>query len=130
VLEDDTDDDLAFMFDEHPEPLKQAPDEEGKKPFTRQGMFAVASIIICHNYFACMVHRKSLFQLVAEAKSGNDESLLKAIQSDKRCLADINYFKDRVRSATEAGNLSFCSGLQDIAKSQPSNPLLFKSRYI
>jgi len=54
-----------------------------------------------------MVHRKSLFQLVAEAKAGDDESLLKAVQIDKRCLADIPYFRERVIQAVIAGQDKF-----------------------
>jgi hypothetical protein len=106
VLDDNTDDDLAFIFDEaaEPEPL---PDDDGHKPLTRQGVLVAISIIICHNYFACMVHRKSLFQLVEEAKGGNDESFLKAIQIDKRCLADIEYFRYRVQQAVIAGEDNF-----------------------
>lgn len=106
ILDDDTDDDLAFIFDEaaEPEPIS---DDDGEMPLTRQGVFVVISIIICNNYFACMVHRKSLFQLVEEAKGGDDESLLKAIQIDKRCLADIEYFRERVLQAVIAGDDKF-----------------------
>lgn len=59
------------------------------------------------NYLALMVHRKSLYQLVAEAIKGDDDSFLKAIQIDKTVLTTIPYFIERNRLAADDGNFPF-----------------------
>lgn len=116
VLDDDTDDAVEFVSDERaPEPWSFAAQDDEGKPITRQRVFLTVALVICFNYFSCMVHRKSLFQLVAEAKAGDDESLLKAIQVDKRCLTDIDYFRERIGEATRHGDTKF---LTRVAKYQ------------
>lgn len=110
TLDDDSDDAIQFVADERAnEPWALAGLDDEGKPITRQRVFLTVSLVICFNYFSCMVHRKSLFQLVAEAKAGDDESLLKAIQIDKRCLTDIGYFRERVSKATRLGDTKLLS---------------------
>ena len=93
-LEDDADD-TSFMDEDHPlEPWKPSPEDDDGKPITRQAVFLTAAIILVFNSFSCMVHRKSLFQLVELAKKGNDDALAKAVQIDKTCLTDIPYFRE------------------------------------
>jgi hypothetical protein len=99
-------DDIAFMDEGHPlEPWKLLPEDEDGKPITRQAVFLSAAIILVFNYFSCMVHRKSLFQLVALAKKGNDGALVKAVQIDKTCLTDIPYFRERMEELTRQGKV-------------------------
>lgn len=107
VLDDDSDEWIDTIIDETPEPLEYCPIDDDGTPITRQAVIVMVSLIIAFNYFSCMVHRKSLFQLVAEAKDGNDESLLKAAHIDKRCLTDIAYFRDRVAQAVQDGDDKF-----------------------
>lgn len=59
------------------------------------------------NYFSIMVHRKNIFQLVAEAMNGDDGSFLKAIQIDKTTLQTIPYFIERNRRAADEGDFKF-----------------------
>ncbi len=106
-LDDDSDDDLAFMDDEDAEAWSLVSPHEDGKPISRQAVFLTAALVVVFNYFSCMVHRKSLFQLVAEAKAGDDAALLKAIQIDKTSLSDISYFRERVQSAALAGDAKF-----------------------
>lgn len=104
VLDDDGDNFIDAVISGQPEPIPGLAFDDLQKPVCRQTLFITVALIVVFNHFACMVHRKSLFQLVAEAKAGDDESLLKAIQSDKRCLADIPYFQDRLVQAAIAGD--------------------------
>lgn len=107
VLDDDSDDAIEAATTGHPEPIPGITVDDETKPVSRQALFITVALIVVFNHFACMVHRKSLFQLVAEAKAGDDESLLKAIQIDKRCLADIPYFQERLIQAAIAGEDNF-----------------------
>lgn len=43
-------------------------DDDGQ-PVTRQEVFLTCALILVFNYFAVMVHRQSMFQLVAQAKA-------------------------------------------------------------
>lgn len=118
-LDDDSEDWLDELTEGPPQPLPELATVDQEKLVTRQAVFLTVAIIICHNHFACMVHRKSLFQLVAEAKDGDDESLLKAVQTDKRCLVDISYFRERILQAVSAGEDNFVLRLLQYRKKPP-----------
>lgn len=111
VLDDDSEDWLGEITEGPPLPLSNSATDGEKKPISRQALFIMVSLIISFNYFACMVHRKSLFQLVAEAKDGNDDSFLRAAQIDKRCLLDIAYFRERIAQAVAKGDDKFLRGV-------------------
>lgn len=108
---DDDSDGFEFMESETPDVMEGA-DDDGQ-PVTRQGLFLTCALILVFNYFAVMVHRQSMFQLVARAKKGDKEAFRKAVQIDRRCLTDILYFRDRMRNASEEGNVRF---LQRVAQ--------------
>lgn len=119
ALDDDSDEAIEAATTGQPEPISGIAVDGDSKPISRQAIFISIALIIVFNYFACMVHRKSLFQLVAEAKAGDDESLLKAIQIDKRCLADIPYFQERLRQAAIAGEDNFVRRLMQYRMKPP-----------
>lgn len=96
---------IDALLDGPPLPLRAGP--EGEASGSVQGLLLVIALVMCHNSFACMVHRQSLFQLVAAAKAGDDDALLKAIQIDKACLTDIPYFQARLTRAVVAGDTRF-----------------------
>ena len=79
----------------------------------RQKAFLTILLVFLYNLFSCMVHRKTLFQLVYMAKKGNDGALVKAVQIDKTCLADVPSFRQRVEQLTKEGNVEV---LAEIAK--------------
>ena len=54
-----------------------------------------------------MVHGEKLTSLVAQAKTGNDDAFVKAIQIDRRILTVIPYFKDRYAKAQAEGHEDF-----------------------
>jgi len=107
TLDDDTDDDVAFMDREGTDEWAIASRDDSGKPITRQAVFLTVALIVVFNFFSCMVHRKSLFQLVNEAIAGDDNSLLKAIQIDKYCLKDISYFRQRLERAANEADANF-----------------------
>ena len=85
---------------------------------------------IMFNYLAIMVHRKSMFQLVAEAINGDDESFLKAIQIDKTVLTAIPHFVERNLQAARDGDFAFQRRLntyrnKPITVSRPQYPTLW-----
>lgn len=106
-LDDDNEEVIDVVTTGEPDPILELQLGDNEKPIFRQGVFITIALITAFNHFACMVHRKSLFQLVAEAKAGDDESLLKALQTDKRCLPDIPYFQERLVNAAVAGDDKF-----------------------
>lgn len=106
-LDDDNEAVIDAVTTGEPKPIPGIQTDGDEKPISRQALFITIALIAAFNHFACMVHRKSLFQLVAEAKAGNDESLLKALQTDKRCLPDIRYFQERLVNAAVAGDDKF-----------------------
>ncbi|WP_162888634.1 hypothetical protein [Dechloromonas sp. HYN0024] len=116
VLDDDSDDAIDAATMGLPELIPGITVDDDSKPISRQALFITVALIVVFNHFACMVHRKSLFQLVAEAKAGDDESLLKAIQIDKQCLADIPYFQERLIQAAIAGEDNFVRRLMQYRK--------------
>lgn len=119
LMDDDSEDWLDEITEAPPRPLPEPATDDEENPISRQAMFIAMAVIISFNYFACMVHRKSLFQLVAEAKAGNDDSLLRAMQIDKRCLADIEYFRERVLGAVIAGDDKFIRRVMHHRKKAP-----------
>lgn len=108
---DDDSDGFEFMESETPDVI-EGTDDDGR-PVTRQEVFLTCALILVFNYFAVMVHRQSMFQLVAQAKKGDTAAFRKAVQIDRRCLKDIPYFRDRMRNASEDGNVRF---LQRVAQ--------------
>jgi hypothetical protein len=58
-----------------------------------------------------MVHGEKLTSLVAQAKAGNDEAFVKAVQIDKRILTSIPYFKQRFDRANLEGEQNFSDAL-------------------
>ena len=99
-LDDDSDDDLAFMDTEEVAPPWASPllGEHGLL-ISRQAVLLESALVLVYNYFSCMVHRKSLYELVVLAKMGEDEAMLKVVQIDKSCLTDIPHFKERMEKA-------------------------------
>lgn len=59
------------------------------------------------NVLAAMQTGKSMYQLVAEAMAGDDNSFVKAIQIDKTVLEHIPYFAERNRRAADEGDIAF-----------------------
>lgn len=82
-------------------------DKEKAERIKQTQLFFTFFMPVIFNYLAIMVHRKSMFQLVVEAMSGDDESLLKAIQIDKTVLTSIPYFVERNLQAARDGDFAF-----------------------
>ena len=87
--------------------FESLPDAERKELLSKWQQFYGFFMPMLLNYMARMIHRKSLYQLVAEASAGDDSSFLKAIQIDKTTLSIIPYFVERSRRAADEGDFSF-----------------------
>lgn len=106
------------------------PDAERMKVVGQLQRFFAFCMPMLLNYLALMVHRKSLYQLVAEAIRGDDGSFLKAIQVDKTVLTIIPYFIERNRRAADEGDFTFQRQIntyrnKPIFVSRPRYPLLW-----
>lgn len=80
-------------------------EEEKKRHIADIQRFFMFFMPSTFNLFAKIVHGKSLFQLVAEAKAGNFQSFLDAIQIDKTILTTIPYFVETNHRIADEGNL-------------------------
>jgi hypothetical protein len=92
------------------EPFSQAqfdamPEEEKKRLVADVQRLLTFFMPSMFNLFAKIVHGKSLFQLVAEAKEDEFQSFLDAIQIDKSILTTIPYFVDVNHRAADESNL-------------------------
>jgi hypothetical protein len=64
-------------------------------------------LVTLYDHLSWFTHRKSIYQLVGEAISGDDDALLKAIQIDKSTLTTIPYFIERNRRAADERDINF-----------------------
>jgi len=95
--------------------------EKEQKQIQRFSQYSLAfSMASFFNYFAVMVHRKKLTQLVAEAMSGNTQSFCLAVHIDKTILEHIPYFKQRYQQAIQEGDQKFL----ELVSKQQSSPQL------
>ncbi len=73
-------------------------------PFTRSFLATV------HSVLAMMVHGRSMCQLVAEAKKGDDESFVRAVRVDRMVL-QLPYSRERMIRAQFTGDSVFLNRL-------------------
>jgi hypothetical protein len=64
-----------------------------------------------HQMLSVMVHGEKLTTLVARAKVGDDNALVKAVQIDKRILAGIPHVRERFERASAEGERDFLDAL-------------------
>lgn len=78
-----------------------------------------------------MVHGEKLTSLVAQAKAGNDDAFVKAIQIDRRILTTIPYFKERFARAQDEGDMDFSDKIAYRLKCAPyKGKIRFKSLWL
>lgn len=66
-----------------------------------------------------MVHGEKLTSLVTQAKNGDDDAFVKAVQIDRRILTTIPYFKDRFIRAQDEADLNFSDKISYRLKCAP-----------
>ena len=116
----------AFDFDRTPEELEQARTEfDALSEDERQSgtQFAqwllMGTFALFFQYLSIMVHGEKLTALVAQAKAGDNDAFLKAIQIDKGILSEIEYFKSRYRRAHMEDERAFITA---VARKQEAPP--------
>ena len=78
-----------------------------------------------------MVHGEKLTSLIAQAKTGNDDAFVKAVQIDRRILTVIPYFKDRNAKAQAEGDQDFYDKLSYRLGSPPfKGKIRYKSLWL
>lgn len=72
-----------------------------------------------HQTLSVMVHGEKLTSLVAQAKAGDDDAFVKAVQVDRRILTAIPYFRDRLNRSQMEADWNFSDKLSYRLKSPP-----------
>lgn len=67
----------------------------------------IAFLASFYQTLSMMVHGEKLTSLVTQAKAGNDDAFVKAIQIDKRILNTVPYFSERYSRAQDQGDSNF-----------------------
>jgi hypothetical protein len=74
---------------------------EAMPPDERTGLTSIVQALVAtslamfYEQLSLMVHGERMTALVAQAKAGNDEAFVKAVQIDGRVLTEIPYFRER-----------------------------------
>ena len=142
---------LARDLDEAVERIKipKTPEQEAQarklfeamSPEDQQEAIRVGQHFFCfffasfYQNLSVMVHGEKLTSLVAQAKAGNDNAFVKAIQIDKRILTADPLFSARFNRAQMESDSNFCDAMAYRLKTAPykgkiSNNSLWLSFYI
>lgn len=106
------------------------PEERAQNVRKAQFMF-ISFFASFYQSLSMMVHGEKLTSLVAQAKTGNDDAFVKAIQIDKRILNSIPYFTERYARAQDQGDSNFFDRLSYRLKSAPYiGKIRFKSLWL
>ena len=110
----------------------EALSEEDQKKATRFNQHFFASFFSSfHQMLSVMVHGEKLTSLVAQAKNGNDQALVKSVQIDRRCLTVIPYFKQRHERSQFEPDQDFSEKLAYRLRTAPYNgKIRHKSLYL
>lgn len=110
----------------------QALDEDTQRQVIRSGSYFYCFFFSnFYQQLSLMVHGEKLTSLVAQAKAGNDDAFVKAIQIDKRILTVIPYFKARYARAHDEGDRNFLDHLAYRINCPPyRGKIRFKSLYL
>jgi hypothetical protein len=68
-------------------------------------------LVVGHNCLSLMQFGVSIFNLVKQAKDGNDKSFLRAVTIDKSLLTSLDYFQSRLKRSHLTGDIHFLDGL-------------------
>jgi hypothetical protein len=118
LIDDDLDFEIADTIED--DKVLQAMSEEERQAYVDKiGILVRACLIVVMNYFSCMIYKKSMFQLVAEAIAGNEKSLLKAIHIDQSCLKTIQPIKDIVTEAALSPHSTLAAKVQEWRSKPP-----------
>lgn len=106
-----------------------APKDEQLEISKQIAFFFYGYMLNLSQYLALMIHGKSMVQLVAEAKAGNDESFRNAVHIDRMTLY-IPEFQNRMMRAQLTGDSVFLGKLANqirnpISKSKRSTRILW-----
>ena len=105
---------------------------EERRENVRSAQFLLIGFL--SSFYQClsvMVHGEKLSALIAQAKAGNDDAFVKAVQIDRRILNSIPYFQDRYAFAQDQGDINFFDRLAYRLKTAPYvGKIRFKSLWL
>lgn len=119
LLSDALEPELPESLEAERQELGQMAPEDREAHIASMRKLLTATLVIVHNYFACMAYKKTMFQLVAEAIEGNRKSFLKAVHVDSTCLDDIEWFKTAVDKAARSKTDNLVSLIQGWRQKPP-----------
>lgn len=98
----------AIEFPDAPTPEQEAaaqaalnalPADERTSAIRALQMLVAGVLALFYEQLALMVHGERLTSLVAQAKAGDDQAFVKAVQIDGRLLTELRYFRERYARA-------------------------------
>jgi hypothetical protein len=82
-------------------------------------MMLYSMMTLIHNYFALLTYGRRIWDLVEDAKSGDDDAFLKAVRVDRTVLFGIPYFQKRLVRAQVGKDPDFHRKLANAIKAKP-----------
>jgi hypothetical protein len=119
LLLDKDEPELPESVEAEQQALSEMSEEERQAHIERMRKLVGASMVMVNNYFACMVYKKSMVQLVSEALKGNRKSFLRAIHVDPDCLESINYFREAMIQAAMSPTNNLVAKVQEWRQKPP-----------
>lgn len=95
-----------------------SPDEQKESIRFSQHFFS-SLLPSFYQLLSIMVHGEKLTSLVEQARAGNDDAFVKAVQIDRRILTVIPYFRDRYARAQDEADSNFYDYLSYRLKTAP-----------
>lgn len=92
------------------EQYNSSSEEEQKEQLKQMAIIFMGFLCSTFNIIAQMSHKKNMCQLIAAAKSGDDEAFKHAVRVDKTVLR-LPFFQERLSKASLAGEETFLSNV-------------------
>lgn len=119
LLLDEDDPDLPESLELEQQALMAMTEEERQAHVARMRKLVGASMVMVNNYFASMVYKKTMIQLVSEALDGNKKSFLQAVHVDPDCLESIDGFREAILKAAMSPTNNLVAKVQEWRQKAP-----------
>jgi hypothetical protein len=119
LLLDEDEPDLPDSLELEQQALMAMNEEERLVHAERMRKLVGASMVMVNNYFASMVYKKAMLQLVSEALDGNKRSFLQAVHVDPDCLKSIDGFREAMVDAAMSPTNNLVAKVQEWRQKPP-----------
>ncbi len=91
--------------------LDSLPADELASSIRMYQLLLAGGLAALYDQLSLMVHGERITSLVAQAKAGNDQAFVKAVQIDGRVLTEIPYFRERYARARMEDEAAFLASV-------------------